>query len=63
MIRNFKSSEKIPEDYLSMKFLERSLERKDVFAKGWVKSFRESDPDSQSVRQRGWAVWGQKEVC
>ena len=59
-IRNYKSSEKIPVSYLSEKFLERSLERKNVFPKGWVKMFREADPNS--VRQSCWAVWGQKEV-
>ena len=60
--RNSKQDEKIAEDFLSEKFLERCLERKHGFPKGWVKGYRETDPDSSSNSPRGWAVWGQKQV-
>ena len=61
-IRNSKTEEDIPEDYLSEKFLERCLERRDGFQKGWVRQYRDSDPDSSAAKPKGWAVWGQKKV-
>ena len=60
--RNQISAEKIPEEYISEKVLERCLERKGWFCRGWVKGYRKTDPDSTSCTPRGWAVWGQKKV-
>ena len=60
--RNSKTGEEIPQDYLSEKFLERCFERSDGFQKGWVRQYRESDPDSSAAKPKGWAVWGQKKV-
>ena len=47
--RNSKSADKIPEDYLSQKFLQHCLERKGGFGHGWVKGYCELDPDSIKV--------------
>ena len=47
---------------MSEKYLVRCLERKGWFQSGWVKSYRDADPDSVSDTARGWAVWGRKKV-
>ena len=62
LIRNSKSEEKISESHLSEKYLERCLERKNGFPKGWVKNHRETDPDSTQTTPKGWGVFGQKQV-
>lgn len=38
------------------------MERKDGLPKGWVKQYRESDPDASAGQAKGWAVFGQKKV-
>ena len=47
---------------MSERFLEKCLERKGHFRKGWVKSFRSSDPDASTQPGKGWGVFGKKEV-
>ena len=47
--------------FLSERFLIKCLERKDVFGKDWVKSYRNEDPDA-SPPGLGWGVFGKKKV-
>ena len=59
--RDSKQDEKIAATFISEGFLSKSFERKGLFNKGWVRSFRDVDPDTTPAG-KGWAVYGRKEV-
>jgi hypothetical protein len=54
--------DKIGPSFISEGFLSKCFERKGHFYKGWVKRYRDEDPDSTPAG-KGWAVFGRKEVA
>ena len=53
--------DKIGPGYVSESFLSKCVERKGYCDKGWVKLYRNQDPDV-TPPGKGWAVFGKKEV-
>ena len=58
MVRTEAKEDYVDPDYLPERYLEQCLERKDNFPKGYVKSYRSRNGESN----KGWAVYGKKQV-
>ena len=60
-LRNSAIEEKIDSSFVSESFLSKCVERKGLYAKGWIQRYRIEDPDV-TPPGKGWAVFGKKEV-
>ena len=59
--RNSVQDERINANFIPEGFLARCLERRGFYPKGWVKRYRNEDPDVTPAG-KGWGVFGQREV-